>query len=260
METTRNNKKTDLSIIIPIMNEEDNIDLLAREISESIEKTSWSWECIWVDDFSTDNTKNKLIQLNHKDARHLFIFHDRNYGQSAALATGFRHASADILATLDGDGQNDPADIPMMVKKLLDENADIINGWREKRQDNFVRRISSGIANGFRNWLTGEKIRDVGCALRVFRKMCVKDIPVFKGMHRFFPTLVRMAGYERIFEIAVNHRPRKMGKTKYGINNRLWVGIADTIAVCWMRRRMIFPKIGETSKNIICSDSKSGRA
>jgi glycosyltransferase involved in cell wall biosynthesis len=205
----------------------------------------YAWECVWVDDFSTDSTVDKIRSLCSRDSRNVLVSHAKNFGQSAALATGFRHAGGDIFVTLDGDGQNDPASIPPLIAKLFEEDADMVNGWREKRIDNMVRKISSCIANTYRNILTGEKIRDVGCALRAFKREVVVDMPVFKGMHRFFPTLVRIAGYEKILEVPVNHRSRKRGKTKYGINNRLWVGIVDTFAVCWMRSRMVYPKVAE---------------
>ncbi len=231
-----------VSVIIPVMNEEDNVFLLADEIDKAMNVTKWKWECLWVDDKSTDNTVEKLKQLTEKSPNHRLILHSQNYGQSAALATGFRHAAGNILATLDGDGQNDPAFLPALLNKLIDEDADMVNGLRQRRQDNVIKKISSRIANGFRNLLTRENIRDVGCALRVFRKYCVRDIPVFKGMHRFLPTLVRLAGYTKILEMPVCHRKRERGVTKYGINNRLWVGILDTLAVCWMQSRMVYPK------------------
>ena len=227
------------------MNEEDNILILADEITEAMKSLKESWECLWVDDYSTDATVEKLEALSKKDPRHKLILHNKNYGQSAALATGFKHAEGEIFVTLDGDGQNDPASIPPLVKKLIEEDADMVNGWREKRRDSLIRKISSRVANAYRNFLTGEKIRDVGCALRAFKRECVENVPVFKGMHRFFPTLVRMSGHTKILEEPVNHRQRERGKTKYGINNRLWVGIADTFAVCWMRWRMVYPKTEE---------------
>jgi len=237
-----------VSVVVPIKDEVENIGPLAGEISAALDAANITWECIWVDDLSTDGTREKLKELNAKDPRHRYVFHERNFGQSAGLATGFRHVRYAITATLDGDGQNDPASLPPLVDKLIAEDADMVNGWRQKRQDGIVRKISSKIGNGFRNSLTGERIRDVGCALRVFRSECASHIPVFKGMHRFFPTLVRMAGYGKILEMPVNHRHRIRGKTKYGINNRLWVGIADTVAICWMRRRNVYPKSNETSK------------
>jgi len=248
MKITKNDNL--ISIIIPVMNEEDNIAILAGEIKDAMESGSWDWECIWVDDASSDSTVQKLQQLSAEDSRHRIIKHNRNYGQSAALATGFKFAAGGIFVTLDGDGQNDPASIPPLVEKLIAEDADMVNGWREKRRDSIIRKLSSKIANAYRNTLTGENIRDVGCALRAFKRECVEHLPVFKGMHRFFPTLVRIAGHKKILEEPVNHRQRERGKTKYGINNRLWVGIIDTFAVCWMRGRMVYPEGDElTGKN-----------
>jgi hypothetical protein len=124
-----------------------------------------------------------------------------------------------------------------MINRLKDEDADMVNGWRIKRKDTFFRKMASYVANSFRNWLTLDHVKDVGCSLRVFRHHCIKNIPIFKGMHRFLPTLVRMRGFSKIVEMPVHHHPRKFGATKYGINNRLWVGIADTLAIRWMRSR-----------------------
>ena len=236
-----------ISVVVPIKNEEDNVEPLAKEISDALDKTPWEWECLWVDDLSTDSSSDKVKKINKTKPNHILIKHINGFGQSAALATGFKHANGNIFATLDGDGQNDPADIPKLVEKLLKEDADMVNGWRQNRKDTPIRKISSKIANAYRNILTGEKIRDVGCAIRVFKKECFDNIPVFKGMHRFFPTLVRIAGHGKILEEPVNHRPRERGKTKYGINNRLWVGIADTFAICWMRWRMVYPKTETTN-------------
>jgi len=236
-------ENVELNIVIPVMNEEDNVDILAGEIDAAMANCKLKWNCVWVDDMSTDSTRDKLKELYAAKPQHTYLFHDKNYGQSAALATGFQHSTAKYIATLDGDGQNDPASLPDLVNKMLEEDADMVNGWREKRNDNFVRKISSKIGNGFRNKLTREKVRDVGCALRIFKRECIGHVPVFKGMHRYFPTLIRMAGYDKIFEIPVKHRCRERGVTKYGISNRLWVGIADTIAVRWMLIRMSFPQI-----------------
>lgn len=231
----------DLAIVVPVMNEEDNVGILAQEIDMAMSNTEMTWECIWVDDMSTDSTRQKLKQLNSKKPQHKYIFHTENFGQSAALATGFRNSNSKYILTLDGDGQNDPASIPDLIQKIIATDADVVNGWRVKRNDSLIRKISSKIGNGFRNLLTKESVRDVGCALRIFKRECVKNIPVFKGMHRYLPTLIRMAGYNNIIEIPVKHRPRERGVTKYGISNRLWVGIADTIAVRWMLCRMVNP-------------------
>ena len=239
----------DLSIIIPVKDEEKNISRLAKEVGMVMNAAPWSWECLWLDDGSTDNTLSELQQINAKDSRHQFIALSRNYGQSAALYTGFGCARGEILVTLDGDGQNDPKDIPVLVRRLLEDNADMVNGFRRKRRDTFIRKVSSRIGNAFRNWVTNEQIHDVGCSLRVFRHRCVENIPVFKGMHRFLPTLIRISGCSVMLEMPVNHRPRRYGQTKYGIHNRLWVGLMDTLAVRWMQTRMVYPEIKTSSLN-----------
>lgn len=239
----------DISIIIPVKNEQENIPLLAKEVDMAMGSMDYSWECIWLDDGSTDSTLAELERLNRAESHHQFISLSRNYGQSAALYTGFCYAKGEILVTLDGDGQNDPADIPALVKRLLDENADMVNGIRQKRRDSVVRKISSRIGNGFRNRVTKEQVRDVGCSLRAFRHRCVENIPVFKGMHRFLPTLARIRGCAKILEMPVNHRPRVHGQTKYGIGNRLWVGLMDTLAVRWMQARMVYPEVKNSSLN-----------
>jgi glycosyltransferase involved in cell wall biosynthesis len=231
-----------ISIVIPVKNEEENIKSLFMEILEAMKKFL-AWECIWIDDGSTDGTVAELANLA-KEYKQIKVFeHISCFGQSAAMAVGFRMAKGDIIVTLDGDGQNDPASIPTLIETLLLKDADMINGIRGKRHDSTIRKLSSKIANAFRNLLTGEHVKDVGCSLRAFRKDAVMEIPVFKGMHRFLPTLVRIAGYNKIFEIPVRHRQRSKGKTKYGISNRLWVGIYDVFAVVWMKSRLVFPKL-----------------
>jgi len=237
----------DLSIIIPVKDEEKNIAGLAKEVGMVMDAAPWSWECLWLDDGSTDNTLSELQQINAEDPHHQFIALSYNYGQSAALYTGFGCARGEILVTLDGDGQNDPSDIPALIKRLLEDDADMVNGFRQKRRDTFIRKVSSRIGNAFRNWVTKEQVQDVGCSLRVFRHRCVENIPVFKGMHRFLPTLVRIGGCSTILEMPVNHRPREYGHTKYGIHNRLWIGLMDTLAVRWMQTRMVYPEVKTSS-------------
>lgn len=237
---------TTVSIVVPVMNEEECVFELAQEISEVTRAWPWKWECLWVNDGSTDGTLRVLEQITQESRNHRFIDLNGHFGQSAALAAGFVCARGEVIATLDGDGQNDPHDLPLLIGRLLGGSADMVNGVRTRRHDNLVRRISSRIANGFRNWLTREHITDVGCSIRVFRRECVEGLPIFKGMHRFLPTLVRMKGYQ-IVEVSVKHRPRIRGKTKYGIHDRLWVGLADTLAVCWMKRRLVWPSVRRTS-------------
>ncbi|MFQ5678791.1 MAG: glycosyltransferase family 2 protein [Gemmatimonadota bacterium] len=227
-----------LSVVIPVRDERRNVGPLAEEISACLEGTPWEWECLWIDDGSRDGTPEELGRVHAGDPRHAFVLLAGRYGQSVALAEGFRRAQGDLIATLDGDGQNDPAELPILVRHLLETGADMVNGRRVERQDSLTRRISSRIANAFRNRVTGERVRDVGCSLRVFRRECVERLPVFGGMHRFLPSLVRLRGFERILELPVRHRPRRHGEPKYGIRDRLWVGIADTLAVRWMQARM----------------------
>lgn len=246
----------EVSIIVPVKDEEENIVILANELNAAMSNISLSWECVWIDDGSTDTTATELKKLHEKDSRHRFVLLARNFGQSAALSVGFQNALGDIIATLDGDGQNDPADIPRLIEIMQRHNVDMVNGVRQKRHDTLVRKISSRVANNFRNWVTGDKVTDVGCSVRVFRSKCVDRIPVFKGMHRFFPTLVKIQGFPRIMESPVNHRPRMRGKTKYGIQNRLWVGLADLAAVKWMQGRLVFPEIKSRSSTAVGKEGK----
>ncbi len=242
-----------LSIVIPVKDEEANIEPLASEITHVLERWGGSWECIWVDDGSTDSTLSLLESLHALDNRHQFISLDRNYGQSTALVAGFRHVRGRVVATLDGDGQNDPNDIPRLIEILESRDVDVVNGIRRKRRDSVVRKICSRIGNWFRNFVTGDNIKDVGCSLRVFRSECLDGLMVFEGMHRFLPTLIKMRGWKAV-EVPVNHRMRVRGKTKYGISNRLWVGLMDTFFVRWMRKRMIDYRIKEMSHSHISRD------
>jgi glycosyltransferase involved in cell wall biosynthesis len=231
-----------VSVVVPVRNEEENIPALAAEIAAALERVGRPWECLWVNDGSTDGTQAVLDRLARAQPRHRVICLDGNFGQSAALAAGFARARGPVVCTLDGDGQNDPADLPGLLERLGAGDVDMVNGIRQLRRDTWTRRAGSRIANGFRNLLTGERVRDVGCSIRAFRREGVEGLPLFKGMHRFLPTLVRMKGF-RITEMPVRHRPRTRGRTKYGISNRLWVGLADTFAVCWMQRRLVWPKV-----------------
>jgi glycosyltransferase involved in cell wall biosynthesis len=183
-----------------------------------------------------------LAELAARDRRLRVLRLPRNRGQSAALAIGFRHARGRLAATLDADLQNDPADLPRLLAELENgaagEAVDVVCGVRAKRQDTWVRRVSSRVANGVRNRLTAESIADVGCTLRVYRTAFVADLPMFDGMHRFLPTLLRLAG-ARIKEVPVHHRPRLHGTPKYNIRNRIWRALVDLFAVRWMQRRWI---------------------
>jgi dolichol-phosphate mannosyltransferase len=246
----------EVSIVIPVMNESESIPVLADEVRQAFDGTAWAWECIWIDDGSTDGTLEALRCLNLDDPRQRFISHDRNYGQSAALLTGVSSARGRIIATLDGDLQNDPADLPRLIAMLEDGDVQMVNGVRANRQDSLLRKISSRIANGFRNRLSGATATDVGCSVRAFYRECMTGVPPFHGMHRFLPTLMAMRGW-KVTETPVNHRPRVHGRTSYGVHNRLWVGIADTFGVRWLAARSVNPRVAQTSPEPIsrgCDD------
>ena len=236
-----------LSVVIPIKDEAENIQPLSQQLTSVLNDHPWSWECIWIDDGSTDGSLAILERLARQDAHHRFVSFDRNAGQSAAFCAGFKESTGAIIATIDGDGQNDPADIPRLVKEIQTGQADMVNGYRVRRRDNLIRKLSSRIANAFRNSVTGKTVSDVGCSTRVFKRQCVECLPHFKGMHRFLPTLVYMQGF-KLTEIPVNHRPRLLGKTKYNINNRLWVGMLDTLGVLWLQKRGFSYRVAKRSK------------
>jgi glycosyltransferase involved in cell wall biosynthesis len=226
----------EMTVIIPVYNEEENVEPLIGELFPVLRSNGRSFEVIYVDDSSTDNSLSVLEEMRKRYAELRVLRHRVNFGQSAALATGFAHARGNIIITLDGDQQNDPADLPLLFDAM--GNFDAVCGVRKKRADNWVRRVSSRIANGFRNWITKDTITDAGCTYRALRKSALSEIPVFDGMHRFLPTLLRLQGYS-VKEIPVNHRPRTRGQTKYGIGNRMFRGIVDCFAMRWWRRRCL---------------------
>ena len=236
----------DLSIVIPIKNEAQNLEPLAAEINQALQERDWTWQCIWVDDGSTDQSLDIIKGLQQADPRHGYVCFERNAGQSAALLAGFQAARGEIIATLDGDGQNRPTDLPAMVELIRQGRADMVNGYRQSRRDSLLRKIASRIANRARNIFTGRTVRDVGCSTRAFRAECVKDLPGFVNMHRFLPTLIAVRGYS-LAEVPVGHRPRRHGISKYTINNRLWVGILDLFGVWWLNKRVIRYKICDKS-------------
>jgi dolichol-phosphate mannosyltransferase len=201
-----------------------------------------SYEMIFVDDGSSDESRNVLKEIAAYDPSLRVIGFKENYGLSAALMAGIREAQGKIIVTLDSDLQNDPEDIPKLVENL--NHHDMATGWRQKRQDPWLKRISSHIANSVRNQLIGEAIRDSACTLRAFKKECIQDICIFNGMHRFLPTLVKINGY-RVVEVPVSHHPRKFGKSKYNIRNRMWRSFVDLLAVRWMKRHQIYYEIEE---------------
>jgi dolichol-phosphate mannosyltransferase len=225
-----------LSVVVPFFNERENVAPLHDEIAAALAEIAGGFECIYVDDGSRDGTGAALAQLAASDAHVRVVQLPENRGQTAALAAGFAAARGELIATLDGDGQNDPADLPRLIAAL--GRADCVNGVRANRRDPWHKKLSSRVANGFRNWATAEHVTDVGCSLRVMRASFVKRVKLYRGMHRFLPTLLRLEG-ARLCELPVNHRPRRSGSSKYGIGNRLFVGIADVLAVRWMVKRAL---------------------
>lgn len=225
-----------VSVVVPAFNEADNIVPLAEEVVAALDALDGGFELIVVDDASTDATPVVLREFRHPCVRS--VFHRVNCGQSAAVASGFQAARGHWVATLDGDGQNDPADLPAMLARAIDERVDCVTGVRRTRRDNVVRRVSSRVANGFRDWITGDRVTDSGCGIRVVRRAALREIPVFNGMHRFLPTLLRGQGY-LVVEHEVNHRERLRGTSKYGVGNRLWRGIRDCFGVRWYLKRAV---------------------
>jgi dolichol-phosphate mannosyltransferase len=229
-----------LSVVVPFFNERENVSALHRELVAALASVGGGFELLYVDDGSSDGTGDALAQLATADGLVRVLTLPENSGQTAALDAGFRAARGELIATLDGDGQNDPADLPRLLAALA--GADVVNGVRTNRQDAWHRKLSSRVANGFRNWATGEHVTDIGCSLRVMRASYLKRVKLYRGMHRFLPTLLRLEG-ARLTELPVNHRPRRAGVSKYGIGNRLFVGIADVLAVRWMTKRAL-PQAG----------------
>lgn len=225
-----------LSVIVPAFNEEDNVRPLAEEIAAALASLQGGYEIIVVDDASTDGTARVLREMATKNVRG--VFHRLNCGQSAAVASGFQAARGEWVATLDGDGQNDPADLPAMLSRAVKEGVDCVTGVRAKRRDTLVRKVSSRVANAFRDWITGDRVTDSGCGVRVVRRCALREVPVFNGMHRFLPTLLRGQGYV-VVEHLVNHRERLRGTSKYGVQNRLWRGIRDCFGVRWYLKRAV---------------------
>lgn len=241
------NQSVDLSIVIPIYNEVENILPQVSEILHALRKFDRGFEILMVNDGSTDGSLKMMQQMHREypDVVHYLSFGE-NRGQTAAFIAGFRAVRGRYVATLDGDMQNDPADLPEMLAELEKRGVDMVNGVRQKRRDSWLRKVSSRIGNGFRNRLTREQVSDVGCSIRIMKRECLEEIPAFNGLHRFFPTLVRMKGFS-ITEIPVNHRERVRGTSKYGVLNRMFVGIHDTLAVRWMLKRVLNWCVAETS-------------
>jgi glycosyltransferase involved in cell wall biosynthesis len=225
-----------LSVVIPVYNEAENVRLLVEQLGKALASWPEAVEFLFVDDGSLDGTAQELRRAEETDARVRLARFKRNLGQTAALAAGFQLAKGGAIVTLDGDLQNDPADIPRLVEMLADWDA--VCGMRLRREDGWWKRFTSRIANAFRNWVTGDDIVDTGCTLKAFRRECLEGLELYQGMHRFLPTLLKLRGF-RVTQVPVNHRPRVHGKTKYGTWGRMVKGLADVYAVRWMKKNRI---------------------
>jgi glycosyltransferase involved in cell wall biosynthesis len=225
-----------ISVVVPVYNEEENLPILIPGLVKVLEGLGCSCEIIFVDDGSSDGSPGILRDAASRHPSLRLLRFRENRGLSTALVAGMREARGEKIITLDSDLQNDPADIPKLLEYL--DRYDMATGWRQKREDSWLKKISSKIGNTVRNWLSGENIRDSACTLRAFRRECIREIPVFNGMHRFLSTLVKMRGY-RIIEVPVSHHPRKFGKSKYNIRNRMVRSFVDLLAVRWMKNRTI---------------------
>lgn len=225
-----------LSIVIPVYNEEENLIPLWEELRSALARIGATHEVLFVDDGSTDGSPIILARLHARHPEVRVLTARRNSGQSAAMIAGFRASRGEIIVTLDADRQNDPADIPSLLERIPEYDA--AAGYRKHRADSLVRRLSSRVSNAIRNAVSGDDIIDTGCTLKAFRRECLADLPGFEGMHRFLPTLVRMAGF-RVCQVPVGHRPRVAGRSKYGIGNRLLPALGDLLAVRWMKSRRV---------------------
>jgi glycosyltransferase involved in cell wall biosynthesis len=228
------------SIVIPIKDERDNLPPLTEQLLKVLGAHERSrtrpFEILYVDDGSTDGSSQLLDNLAAQYTQVRVLHFDRNYGQTSAFDAGFRQAQGDLIVTMDGDLQFDPADILTLLP--LAEQYDLVCGWRKDRHDNLVRKVSSRIAYGFRSAVLGDRIHDTGCSLKVFRRAVVEKLQLFEGMHRFFPALARMHGFT-LTEVPVRNLRRAQGASKYGIGNRLFRSLYDLIAVRWMTSRIL---------------------
>lgn len=220
-----------ISVVVPLFNEQDNVAELQNQIAAAL--AGQDYEMVLIDDGSTDGTVSRVVQSE----RVRLLQFEKNAGQSAAMHAGIHQARGEIIVTLDGDLQNDPADIPAMIAKLA-EGHDLVCGYRASRKDTAFKRLQSRIANAVRSRFVGDGVRDTGCTLKVMRRDCREALLLFNGMHRFIPALIRNLGY-RVTEMPVNHRPRIHGVSKYGFGNRAWRATMDMFGVRWLNSRRL---------------------
>jgi glycosyltransferase involved in cell wall biosynthesis len=227
-----------LSLVIPCYNEQENVDVLLDRVNSAMGLLGKPFEVLLVDDGSTDGTPELLKTGMAKYPWLRVLRMAKNGGQSAAFEAGFEAARGQVIATIDADLQNDPDEIPRLVPMLDEQKVDMITGWRKDRKDTNFRRWQSRQANRIRNWVTEETVVDSASSLKVYRAHAVKGMKLFRGAHRYFPTLVKMRGYT-VYETPVKHSPRHAGTAKYGFGNRAFVGIYDLIGVRWMKKRYL---------------------
>ena len=226
-----------ISIVVPIFNEAENIQLLTSAILyRCVKEIGCSYECIFVDDGSIDGSYQKIKATCNENEHFKMVTLRRNYGQTTALDAGFKAAKGEYIIMMDADLQNNPCDIKILLENI--DNYDMVYGCRLKRNDPFLKRMSSKVANYVRNSLTNEDIKDIGCSLKIFRRECLYKIKLYKGMHRFLPTLFKMEGFS-VKEVAVQHQRRIYGQTKYNIRNRIFKSFIDLLAVRWMMKRKL---------------------
>jgi len=229
-------KIPEISIVIPVYNERENLVLLDKQITEHMLPLNKDYEVVLVDDGSKDGSAELIRTLKNDNPRLRLIRFGHNHGQTAAFSAGFDKARGDTIITMDADLQNSPADIPLLLEAI--KEYDVVCGWRYKRNDPWIKKISSTIANAVRNSLSEETIADTGCSLKAFRRKCFKNIKFYDGMHRFFPTLMKMEGF-RVTQVKVSHYPRIHGNSKYNIRNRLFASLKDLLAIRWMKKRQL---------------------
>lgn len=244
--------RRDLSLVIPVYNEAECLPLLEKEILAVMSEYPQPWEVIFVDDGSTDATPTILAEMCERTPSFRALHFAENCKQSAAMAAGFRAARGTITVTLDSDLQNDPADIPKLLEKMSE--FDCVCGVRVKRQDTAWRRFQSRLANRIRNRISGETITDTGCSLKAYRTDLLQQIYLFRGAHRFLPTLLRMVG-ATVTEVPVNHRPRAAGVAKWGMWNRVFRATTDLFGVRWMKTRVLGYKIAKECGQGLPSES-----
>lgn len=236
MSSSQTKNSLDLSVVIPIYNERDNIVPLEEKLNETLPNLDLDYEVVLIDDGSKDGSAELIVQLQKHNPHLRLIRFTGNFGQSAAFMAGFHAARGRIIITMDADLQNDPADIPLLLEKTGE--FDVVCGWRHERNDPWIKKISSKIANAVRNSLSEETIADTGCSLKAFRRECFDQLVLFNGMHRFFPTLMKMEGFT-VTEVKVSHHCRLHGQSKYNIRNRLWVSWNDLMGVRWLKKRRL---------------------